>query len=243
MLKRKEWFTLIELLVVIAIIAILAAMLLPALNSARNRARNIKCTSNLKQLGVAVSFYTDESGYYPNMNIGVNIPNGMSWSGFGSWKVQLAMALGHKISTTNSENTLLEQGIFLCPAWSRETVQPKNLAPTKDQPQVAGGYGYNWLSGAGFGYGGTYVKADNSLNYPSESIIIGDGRDTITDYQQGAALYVEYPSTRHDEMVNFLWADGHAAAISRKELQAGKPVVKYDGSYQSNAYYYYRRLK
>lgn len=75
MKKKTDFFTLIELLVVIAIIAILAALLLPALSSARQRARTTSCQSNLKQIGYLHQLYIDANDEY---TLG-SIANGVWW--------------------------------------------------------------------------------------------------------------------------------------------------------------------
>lgn len=80
--SRRRAFTLIELLVVIAIIAVLIALLLPAIQAAREAARRSNCLNNLKQLGLALSNYTDSFGVLPPSSVIGNFGGTFYWQGW-----------------------------------------------------------------------------------------------------------------------------------------------------------------
>ncbi len=121
-MKKNRCFTLIELLVVIAIIAILAALLLPALNQARARGLDVKCLSNLKQIGTYMTMYIEqEEGRIPAAN--------GNYGGTSTKWQDVLMALylpgtkiGDNCCLTQQEDWALPKGPFACPA-SRKSVK------------------------------------------------------------------------------------------------------------------------
>ena len=110
-MSRKS-FTLIELLVVIAIIAILAAMLLPALSKARAKARFINCTSNQKNLAMAITLYVDDNAdTYPHEHVESSRPPTSIGSKASNWVVLTAPYVGE-----NTTQATQVKKIHFCPA-------------------------------------------------------------------------------------------------------------------------------
>ena len=136
-MKRKR-FTLIELLVVIAIIAILAAMLLPALSKAREKAREISCVNNLKQVGVYIQMYAhDNNDTVPGYNAGKMYFPDSSASSLWPWST--ALWQGGYVETGYHNEGRLFPSSFCCP---KVTANPTSDRVVRHGSQVSSLYTY-----------------------------------------------------------------------------------------------------
>ncbi|MBL8810433.1 MAG: DUF1559 domain-containing protein [Planctomycetaceae bacterium] len=159
--RQLRGFTLIELLVVIAIIAILVALLLPAVQQAREAARRTQCKNNLKQLGLAMHNYHDVFNLFPHNHGKLNqVPNvnfqfaEMSWLYMALPYLEQSNLYNAYVTTASTLGTPDRNHNAIGPnAALRRTVIPGFLCPSNSMAsirtnQVNGGYRWNGVSEA-----------------------------------------------------------------------------------------------
>lgn len=247
-------FTLIELLISISIIAILMSMLLPALNSARERARAISCASRLRQVTGAQNMYADDfSDYY------IQVGERGLWGGYlggQNLKPGYLPSIAVKIAGTDYRTSKL----LYCPSTKGIPPVENNSSyylyySTYGMPMYNGSFGSGWPENLGIqskivSYRGSYGSSTpgiwyfrSALKRPSMAPLVTDSA-LSSQYSSaeragyGIAAYSWYAetpasgfSTRHMERGNVGFADGHVGAETPKKNIGDLPVRYYVNSF------------
>ena len=222
--QNARGFTLIELLVVIAIIAVMIALLLPAVQAAREAARRIHCTSNLKQVGIALHGYHDVHNTFPaggwialfgqpatqNMNTG--------WSAsILPWLEQRALFDGLNLSVgydhaVNATATSTVLQVYLCPSEPRTTYWNRAPGDTFDHADAD--------------YGGMYGERGLSrptvTNNPPRGVMIFNQALGVFMIPDGTSQTVQVGEA--PEAINAIWASGHNVFDQAFPINARPPI-------------------
>ena len=231
---KNNRFTLVELLVTIAIIAILAALLFPAVNGARARARSSACINNLKQNGMAFAIYQMNFNNWTALNYYKDAGSTKTWSEFTFGKYNEPGYAGVLGSSTR------------CPGVSHPTGVHQNhqqyiygalgFIPVKNKP----GEAFLEKSSAAFHTGGGSATASlfvfvSKLSAPGVFPMLADSLKEDAKYGRVQHYIFKNDDTQgglnllHSNKANVLYADGHVSAVGKEQ------------AYEHGYYFYYQQ--
>ena len=208
--RGRKGFTLIELLVVIAIIAILAAILFPVFARARKAAQKTACLSNIKQIGIGINMYVQDWEYK------------LPYSQFGGTRTVWGTIDPTPLQVPNAAGTLVDvdapTGAFKDAIFGYVNNENIFKCPAGD-----GGYVYNLYSDL------SKIPVTDPETLPRYNG--GNSAERCTDTTVAAILWDEKTlanSQAHDDAVNVLYMDYHAASATIGSVAAGSTTAAPD---------------
>ena len=237
----RRAFTLVELLVVIGIIALLISVLMPALTGARERSNQIKCLSNLRQIGQALMMHAQEHRNYvptaglihqPEWNatpVGLKDRSKIKYKYYSEGGTErplpmpaaLAPYFGQNLRTDSRPNLMADMDsgpcreLFTCPTQGRDSIQRGSMLTDGgwQAPEIWSSYIFN-EEPLGFARYGTYVRGQGNLNrmkHATDTMMIGDGKG-----RAGFPWLVLYATT-NDTTLDECWM-GNAGSGDRSNF-------------------------
>jgi prepilin-type N-terminal cleavage/methylation domain-containing protein/prepilin-type processing-associated H-X9-DG protein len=203
---RRRAFTLIELLVVIAVIAILMAILMPALNRAREQGKRAACLSNLKQLALSWNLYADDNeGRMVNANTGTSAPTVRGEKGCWVYWSDPSSATEEQRRLRLRDGLLYRYGpsvsLFKCPTGIRGEVVTYSI------PDALNGYYY--IPGA---KDQIRTLRTQIRNLSQQIVFLDEGRLSPSSWTiwYDQERWWDQITARHGDGTNFAFADGHS---------------------------------
>lgn len=229
-MRHRQAFTLIELLVVIAIIAILAAILFPVFAKAREKARQISCVSNEKQIGLAFMQYTQDNDDHLPAAWDNNRQPAASWADDCYPYIKSLQVFSCPSNTLANKSGLMD-----CDGFNHgSTINTGNWSCASTAPQIPAGYAMNsdlgYLNGGQTNYGPYHALG--GIDEPASKILVTETSSyvpmthwpdwftcseavctSVASAQQQSSYYA-VAFAGHVGMMNVVYCDGHAKTMN-----------------------------